>query len=127
MTRFTNLRDREYLETSLETNRRVHWSEEGVAYAHFRLAKVLQELGEHDEAAIHKSQAEVTRNVLLKAYPEYLEECPHNEEAVYDQMIPIWSGRCSYREKKGATFDAVESKEEVFEMVEDVSHAIEEI
>ena len=115
--------DREYLATSLETHRRIHWSEEGVAYAHFRLAKVLQAMGERDEAALHKSQAEAIRDRLFKAHPEYLEECPHNETALYDQMIPIWSGRVTYRTKDDLT-TTVESEQEMLDLVED---AIEEI
>ncbi len=124
---FTDTRDRIYLETSLETNRRIHWSEEGVAYAHFRLAKVLQEIGEYDKAAIHKSQAATSRDKFLKAHPEYLEECPHNEVAIYDQMISIWSGRCTYRTKDERTTTAVESRYEIIDLVEDVNHDIEEI
>ena len=119
--------NRRYLETSLETSRRIHWSEEGIAYAHFRLAKILHELGEHDEAAMHKSQAEATRNELLKMHPEYLEECPHDDSAIYDQMIPIWSGRCSYRTKTWTALNVVEVGEEQFDLVEDVSYTIEEI
>ena len=120
---YADSRNRTHLETSLETNRRIHWSEEGIAYAHFRLGKSLQELGEHDEAAIHKSQAVAIRDKFLKAYPEYLEECPHDERAIYDQMISIWSGRCTYRMKEGKAATAVEPKQEVSDLAEELYRA----
>lgn len=111
----------------METNRRIHWSEEGVAYARYRLAKVLQELGEHDEAAIHESQAGTIRDKLLKAHPEYLQECPENEVAIYDQIIPIWSGRSTYRTKEGMAITAVGSKEETLDVMGNMSPTIDEI
>ena len=83
-------------------------------------------MGKYDEAAFHKSQAGAIRDKLLKAHPEYLEDCPHNETALYDQMIPIWSGRVTYRTKEGLA-TTVESREEMLDLVEDASHAIEEI
>ena len=125
--RFADSETRRYLETSLEANHRKHWSEEGVAYAHFRLARILQEMGEHDEAVTHNAHAEVIRDKMLKAHPEYLKEYPDNEVAIYDQMIPIWSGRCTYRTKEGTTVTAVESKQETLELAARMSKVVEEI
>ena len=118
---------RNYLETCLEANHRIHWSEEGVAYAHFRLAKILQEMGEHAEAMTHKTRAEEIRNRMMKAYPEYLKEYPDNEVALYDQMISIWSGRCTYRMKEGTAVTAVKSKQETLDLADEMSHVVEEI
>lgn len=113
--------------TSLETSHRIHWNEEGAAYAHFRLAKILQELGQHDKAMIHKIQAEAIRDKMLRAHPEYLKEYPDNEVAIYDQLIPIWSGRCTYRTKEGTVITAVESKEDILDLAENMSYIVEEI
>jgi hypothetical protein len=75
----------------------MHWSEENIAQAHFRNARVMHALGRQEDATVSIQKAYATRDKLMRLHPQFLKEDPGDESAVFNQMIPIWSGRFSQK------------------------------
>lgn len=96
-----------YLDRCLERRKRAAWNEEGVARAKFRYAQVLERLGEQVEADKQRDMASNTRKRFMKEYSEYLPQTG-DEEAVFDQMVSIWSGRFTGKLKQTAPHIAKE-------------------
>ncbi|KAK2740664.1 hypothetical protein FQN57_006034 [Myotisia sp. PD_48] len=82
---------RTHLEKCFEICKQFTWSEEGIAMAHFRYARILTGLEQHQEAKEHFAKAEDTRNRFLNSYAKYLARPAIKSAAeIHDQMIPIW-------------------------------------
>ena len=90
---------REYLDKCLERRKRNSWNEEGIARAQHRYAYVLEKLGEKEEAEKLAKAARKTRERYMKEYPYYLPDTM-DDEAVFDQMVSIWSGRFTGKMKQ---------------------------
>lgn len=95
----------------MERRKRNYWNEEGVGRAQYRYAQVLEELGEKEKAESYADAARMTRERFMKEYAYYLPDTG-DDEAVFDQMVSIWSGRFTgkMRQVKPELPDAPDSR-----------------